>query len=97
MAPRLLRSEVAGDPASGMKPTTSHGKDATISSTAASKTTHCQNLTLRDWMTVFQYIDAHSGLPQGCVVQYFKTKPDALEFTQATLSRELKDRQQLEQ
>jgi len=69
------------------KPTTSHGKDATISFTAASKTTHRQNLTLRDWMTVFQYIDAHPGLPQGCMVQYFKTKPqDALEFTQATLS-----------
>ena len=49
-------------------------------------------------MTAFQYIDAHPDLPRGCVVQYFKTKPqDALEFTQATLSRKLKDRQQLEQ
>ena len=39
-------------------------------------------------MTVFQYIDAHPGLPQGCVVQYFKTKPqDALEFTHNSISK----------
>jgi len=53
---------------------------------------------LKDWMTVFAYIDAHPDLPQERVVHYFKTKPqDALEFTQATLSRKLKDCQQLEQ
>ena len=42
-------------------------------------------------MTVFAYMDAHPDLPQERVVHYFKTKPqDALEFTQATLSRKLK-------
>ncbi|KAG1904316.1 uncharacterized protein F5891DRAFT_945823 [Suillus fuscotomentosus] len=62
------------------------------------KTIHCQNLTLKDWIAIFRYIDAHPDLPQERVVQYFKTKPqDALEFTQATLSQKLKDHQQFEQ
>ena len=74
------------------KPTTSDGKDAPITSIAASKTIHHrQNLTLKDWMTVFAYMDAHPDLPQERVVHYFKTKPqDALEFTQAILSQKLK-------
>ena len=59
------------------KPTASDGKDAPIMSIAASKTIHRQNITLKDWMTVFAYslIDAHPDLPQERVVHYFKTKP----------------------
>jgi hypothetical protein len=46
---------------------------------------------------VFAYIDAHPDLPQERVVRHFKTQPQgALEFTQATLSRKIKNRENLE-
>ncbi|KIJ40018.1 hypothetical protein M422DRAFT_257083 [Sphaerobolus stellatus SS14] len=55
------------------------------------------NLTLHDWMIVFSYIDSHPGIPQEKVVQYFRMRQEgALEFTQSTLSRKLKDRQTLQ-
>ncbi|KAH7929555.1 DDE-domain-containing protein [Leucogyrophana mollusca] len=53
-------------------------------------------LTLADWMTVYAFVDAHPDLPQGQVVEHFKTRPEgALEFTQSTLSRKLKARSEL--
>jgi len=51
------------------------------------------NLTLYDWMTVFSYIDAHPGMPQEKIVEYFRMQQEgALEFTQSTLSRKLKNK-----
>jgi hypothetical protein len=55
------------------------------------------NLTLRDWMTVFAFVDAHQSMPQAQVVTHFKTRQDsALVFDQSTLSRKLKERGTLE-
>lgn len=55
-------------------------------------------MTLHDWMTVFAYIDDHPLLGQADIVEHFKTKKEnALEFTQSTLSRKLKNRDQLDE
>jgi hypothetical protein len=71
-------------------------KDAPMTS-AFQPTLTRDNLTLRDWMTVFAYIDNHPDIGQAQVVQYFGTKQkDALRFTQSTLSRKLKTRPVLE-
>lgn len=56
-----------------------------------------ENLTLADWLFVFQWVDAHPRAAQTDVVRFFASKPDgALNFTQATLSRKLKMRSELE-
>jgi hypothetical protein len=63
---------------------------------AITTTSQRKNLTLRDWMTVFSYIDLHPGIEQGKVVKHFATKADgALIFNQSTLSRKLKMRSEL--
>ncbi|KIJ07735.1 hypothetical protein PAXINDRAFT_89921 [Paxillus involutus ATCC 200175] len=50
-----------------------------------------ENLTLHDWLTVFAFIDSCPNMPQGRVVEHFKTLQEgALEFTQSTLSRKLR-------
>ena len=57
----------------------------------------CQNLTTYDWLTVFAYIDKHPDETQTDVVNFFRTRAEgALEFTQATLSRRLKEREEIE-
>jgi hypothetical protein len=35
------------------------------------------NLSVQDWITVFQFIDNHPGIAQAAVVQHFKTLPDS--------------------
>ncbi|KAF9235824.1 hypothetical protein BU15DRAFT_33890, partial [Melanogaster broomeanus] len=55
------------------------------------------NLTTYDWLTVFAYIDQHPDKTQTDVVNFFRTRAEgALEFTQATLSRRLKEREEIE-
>jgi hypothetical protein len=62
----------------------------------SNKKSRC-NLTLHDWLTVFTYIDAHPGISQDAIVQYFKTWPNgALIFDQSTLSRKLGKRENLQ-
>lgn len=63
------------------------------------KTKTCrENLTLNDWLTVFQFIDSHPDVPQERVIEHFKTLQEgALEFTQSTLSRKLKKRAELQE
>jgi hypothetical protein len=71
-------------------------KDAPATSAVQQVTTK-DHLTLRDWMTVFAYIDSHHGIGQEQVVKHFATKQhDALHFTQPTLSRKVKMRAELE-
>ena len=51
----------------------------------------CENLTLHDWMTVFQFVDEHPSMSQQAIVKYFESKVvGALIFIQATLSQKLK-------
>ena len=51
-------------------------------------TMHRQNLTLSDWLVVFQFIDEHPNVSQSQVVLHFKTRREgAFFFTQSTLSR----------
>ena len=55
------------------------------------------NLTLQYWITVFAFVDSHPALSQHAVVEHFASKTvGALIFTQATLSRKVKDREKLE-
>jgi hypothetical protein len=71
---------------------------ATSAKPTETTTRRHQNLTLNDWLTVFAYIDEHPDVPQGCIAEHFKTRPEgALEFTQATLSWKLKDHTKLEE
>jgi hypothetical protein len=57
-----------------------------------------ENLTLHDWLTVFNFIDAHPDLPQADIVQHFKTcKKGALLFSQSALSRNIKRQSELEE
>ena len=57
-----------------------------------------ENLTLHDWMTVYSYVDSlPRPINQGRVVRYFATRPQgALLFSQATLSRKLQQRTEME-
>jgi hypothetical protein len=72
-------------------------KDAPITSAQLVAHRSRQNLTLNDWLIVFAYVDAHPLTPQSDVVTHFKTlQSGALTFTQATLSRKLKERPDLE-
>ncbi|KIJ47111.1 hypothetical protein M422DRAFT_128781, partial [Sphaerobolus stellatus SS14] len=55
------------------------------------------NLMLYDWMTVFQFMDAHPRMSQDEVVKHFKNKAEgALLFTQPTLSCKWAQRTELE-
>ena len=56
-----------------------------------------ENLTLHDWITVFNYIDEHQNASQDAIVKHFKTRVEgALIFDQSTLSRNLKRRKEME-
>ena len=60
-------------------------------SAAKPKKTSRENLTLQDWLDVFQFIDTHPSMSQGDIVKYFTTHPDyPLKFNQSTLSRKVK-------
>jgi Tc5 transposase DNA-binding domain len=75
-------------------------KDKTnVSKTSAkpAQQTTRQNLTLSDWLTVLKYVDEHPGVPQGDIVDHFKTRIDgALHFSQSALSRAITKRSELE-
>ncbi|PVF93686.1 hypothetical protein CPB86DRAFT_683040, partial [Serendipita vermifera] len=57
-----------------------------------------ENLTLYDWMTVFEYIDKQKKpINQQEIANHFKSRPEgALSFTQPTLSCNLRRRKELE-
>ena len=79
------------------KPRQKVSKDAPATSAKDQNTSTRENLTLHDWMTVFAYIDDHPHISQIDVVQHFATlQTGALKFTQATLSRKIKVREDLE-
>ena len=63
------------------------------------KTKACQeNLTLNDWLTVFDFIDSHPDVPQECVAKHSKMRQEGtLEFTQSMLSWKLKKCTQLQE
>ena len=64
---------------------------------AKSKKEGRENLTTADWLEVYAYIDKHPAVSQGDIVMHFRTKKDgALDFTQGTLSRKLRDRKKIE-
>jgi hypothetical protein len=55
------------------------------------------NLTLHDWLTVFVHMDNHPDQGQSATVAHFGSKAEGrLIFTQASLSRRLKERAILE-
>jgi hypothetical protein len=69
----------------------------TIKTSARPVNSKRNNLTLHDWLTVFAFVDSHPALGQAAVVEHFKSRAnDALLFTQATLSRRLKNRAEFE-
>ncbi|KIK75163.1 hypothetical protein PAXRUDRAFT_173563 [Paxillus rubicundulus Ve08.2h10] len=73
-----------------------HTKDAATSTQQPLQTSH-QNLTLVDWLLVYAYIDAHPGVSQANIVEYFQTRHEgALIFNQSTLSRKLRERPSME-
>ncbi|KAF8262143.1 hypothetical protein EI94DRAFT_1468226, partial [Lactarius quietus] len=56
-----------------------------------------KNLTVHDWLTVFAFVDTHPNISQTGVCNHFHSLADgALEFNQATLSRKLKKRTDVE-
>ena len=66
-------------------------------SAISAKSRQRKNLTVNDWLTVFAFIDTHPHISQTSVCDHFRTLADsALEFNQATLSRKLKKREDLE-
>jgi len=80
-----------------LKPRQPKEKDAPKTSAKPAAQLTQQNLTLADWLTVLKYVDEHPLVPQGDVVEHFKTKIDgALHFTQSSLSRTTRKRSELE-
>ena len=54
------------------------------------------NLTLNDWLLVLEWVASHPNVPQDEVVAHFRTrKEDALLFSQSTLSRKIKQHEEL--
>ncbi len=71
--------------------------NAPVTSAISAKSRQRKNLTVNDWLTVFAFIDTHNGISQKGVCNHFHSLPDgALKFNQATLSRKLKKREELE-
>lgn len=80
------------------KPRKQPEKDAPVTAAKIKSKATRENLSLHDWLTIFAYIDKHPGVSQGDIVGHFASKADgSLHFTQSTLSRKLKMRQQLEE
>jgi hypothetical protein len=79
------------------KPGPKAPQKAPASSAISIKSRQHKNLTINDWLTVFAFIDTHPGISQTSVCNHFHSLTDgALEFNQATLSRKLKKREELE-
>jgi hypothetical protein len=54
-------------------------------------------LTLADWLLVYEYVDKHPASSQAEIVHYFATRAEgALEFSQSALSRKLGNREEME-
>jgi hypothetical protein len=84
-------------PGHGKKPRKAAPKDAPATSTVPLLPAKRKNLTLHDWLTVFNYMDKHKDMSQNEVVEHFRTRREgALLFTQATLSRRLANREEME-
>jgi hypothetical protein len=78
------------------KPKISKARDTPKTSAQLPMTSRKSNLTLADWMQVFDFVDQHPHMGQIEIVKYFETKHDgALVFSQSTLSRKLDRRQEL--
>ena len=72
-------------------------KDVPKTSAKQTESRSRQNLTLADWLTVFEFMDTHPHLSQGQVVDYFGSRTSGiLVFQQCTLSRKLAQRMELE-
>ena len=89
-APYKRKPKEAGSKGPGPNPASS------AKSPSLEKKQH-RNLTTYDWLTIFAYIDEHPDETQIDVVNFFRTQAKgALEFMQATLSRRLKEREEIE-
>ncbi|GAA5898856.1 hypothetical protein JCM5296_005624, partial [Sporobolomyces johnsonii] len=72
-------------------------KPAGAPRSAATKPSTRQQLTHADWLRVFAYIDQHPSLSQSGIVHHFSSlRIDALHFSQATLSRQISKRSEIE-
>ena len=79
------------------KPGPKAPRKAPATSAISIKSRQRKNLTINDWLTVFAFIDTHPSISQASVCNHFNSLTDgALEFNQATLSRKLKKREDLE-
>ncbi|KAG6896097.1 hypothetical protein C0992_010348, partial [Termitomyces sp. T32_za158] len=79
------------------KPQASSKKDAPKTSAKPAQKKHRDNLTLHDWLTVFNFVDEHPTLSQSDICNHFSSKLDgALVFSQSALSRKLKNREEME-
>ena len=79
------------------KPGPTAPRKAPATSAISAKSQQRKNLTVHDWLTVFAFIDTHVGITQAAVCNHFHSLADgALEFNQATLSRKLKKREEVE-
>ena len=75
-----------------------HTNNRPETSAKSTVTKRRDNLTLQDWLIVFAFVDAHPTLSQERVVDHFSSlEKGALKFTQSTLSRKIKQRQDLEE
>ena len=76
--PATIRSQTRG-------PRESNAQDKTKTSAKSVAIKQRDNLTLRDWLTIFAFIDAHPTLSQEHVVDHFSSlEKGALKFTQST-------------
>jgi hypothetical protein len=77
---------------------TQTSKDAPKTLAKPVASSHRENLTLADWLTVFNFMDTHPLLSQSQVVDYFGSNKDgALVFQQCTLSQKLAKRKEVEE
>lgn len=74
-------------------------KDAPSTSALPKDGQKGSNLTLHDWLTVYQHCDSlPEGWRQSQVVEHFRNrKEDPLIFDQSTLSRKIKQRKEIEE
>jgi hypothetical protein len=78
------------------KPGPKAPRKAPATSAISTKSRRRNNLTVHDWLTVFAFIDTHTGISQASVCNHFHSLTEgALEFNQATLSRKLKKQEEL--
>lgn len=93
--PRLNLKPYASKPGPAKGQKINKNEPKTSARPAASA--HRSQLTNRDWLEIYAFIDAHPDMSQTDIVAHFGTKKDrALLFTQSTLSRKLKERPAVE-